>query len=59
MKGGENSFERQKDADESTSKDINYSGQASDEVWFGVPRTKEEGRKKLRTTEMRMLRIVN
>ena len=34
MERDKNSFEPQKDADESKSKDIHYNGQASGDVWF-------------------------
>ena len=40
MERDENSFERQKDADESKSKDVHYSGQAADDIWFGKKKVK-------------------
>ena len=50
MERDENSFERQKDADESISKDIHYSGQAGGDIWFG--------KRKLNTTKIRMQRMM-
>ena len=40
MERDENSFERQKDADESISKDILYSGQAGGDIGLGKKKVK-------------------
>ena len=49
MERDENSFERQKDADESKSKDIHkISGQVGGDVCFGVLWTKKKGKKKVK-----------